>query len=109
MEREDSSHEWSEYGDYYTSDFAGGRHSDQALAGVDTEYGERAQSEGRPGVDIGDRTRGDLEEPPPQRYETGEPRSDVASTGEAARREATPQLGAEGQETSSVRVYKRAK
>jgi hypothetical protein len=38
-----------------------------------------------------------------------EPRSDVASTGEATRTGETLLQGAEGQETSSVRVYKRVK
>ncbi len=109
LEREGSSDEWSGYGDYYTSDFTAERYSDQALAGVDTEYGERADSQNRPGVGMGDREHGDLEQPPPAREETAEPRDDVARTGEAARTGETPLQGAEGQETSSVRVYKRVK
>ncbi len=109
LEREGSSRARSEYGDYYTSDFAGERYTDQGLASVDTEYGERAKSQGRPGVGTGDRTRGDLEQPPSQRDETTEPRSDVASIGEAARTGGTPLHGAEGQETASVRVYKRVR
>lgn len=109
LEREGSSHERSGYGDYYTSDFSGERYSDRALAGVDTQYGERAQSEGRPGVGIGDPEHDDLEQRPLEREETPEPRSDVAGTGEAARTGETPLQGAEGQETSSVRVYKRVK
>ena len=109
LERGDSSRERSGYGDYYTSDFATERYADQELAGVDTEYGERAEPQGRHDVGIGDRTRGDLEQPPSQRDETAEPRSDVASTGEAARTEETPRRDAEEQETSSVRVYKRVK
>jgi uncharacterized protein YjbJ (UPF0337 family) len=109
LEREGSSRERSAYGDYYASDFTGERHSDQALAGVDTEYGERARSEGRSGAGSGDREHGDPEQPPPAREETAEPRDDVARTGEAARTGETPLQGAEGQETSSVRVYKRVK
>jgi hypothetical protein len=109
LEREGSSRARSGYGDYYTSDFAGERYADQGLASVDTEYGERAKSQGRPGVGIGDPTRGDLEQPPFQRDETIEPRNDVASTGEAARTGETPLHGAEGQETASVRVYKRVR
>ncbi len=110
LERGGSSRARSGYADYYTSDFAGERYADQGLASVDTEYGERAKSHGRPGVGTGDRTRGDLEQPPSQRDETTEPRSDVASTGETARTEETPLHGAgEGQETASVRVYKRVR
>jgi len=109
LEREGSSDEWSGYGDYYTSDFTAERYSDQALAGVDTEYGERAQSEERPGVSVGDGEHDDLEQPPLKMEETAEPRSDVAYAGEAARTGETPLQGAEGQETSSVRVYKRVK
>jgi uncharacterized protein YjbJ (UPF0337 family) len=109
LEREGSSRERSAYGDYYASDFTGERHSDQALAGVDTEYGERADSQNRFGVGMGDREHGDPEQPPPAREETAEPRDDVARTGEAARTGETPLQGAEGQETSSVRVYKRVK
>ena len=109
LEREGSSHEGSGYGDYYTSNFTGERYSDQALAGVDTEYGERAQSEGRPNVRTGDQVHGDLEQPRLGGEETAEPRSDVASTGEATRTEGTPELGAQGQETPRVRVYKRVR
>ena len=57
----------------------------------------------------GDRVHGDLEQPPQVREEIAEPRSDVASTGEATRTGETLLQGAEGQETSSVRVYKRVK
>ena len=109
LERPSSLPERGGYGDYYTSDFAGERYADQGVSGVDTEYGERTQSQGSPGVGIGDRTRGDLEQPPPQKDETAGPRSDVASTGEAARTEGTPRHATEGQETESVRVYKRDK
>ncbi len=109
LEREGSSPERSGYVDYYTSDVTGERYSDQALAGVDTEYGERAKSQARPGVGTGDRVHGDLEQPPLGREEAAEPRSDVAGTGEAARTEGTPLHGAEGQETASVRVYKRVR
>ena len=109
LEREGSSRARSGYGDYYTSDFAGERYTDQGLASVDTEYGERAKSQGRPGVGVGDRTLGDLKQPPSQRDETTGPRSDVASIGEAARTGGTPLHGAEGQETASVRVYKRVR
>ena len=109
LEREGSSHQRSGYGDYYTSDFTGERYSDQALAGVDTEYGERADSQNRFGVGRGDRVHDDLEQPPLGREETREPRSDAASSGAAARTEGTPQHGAEEQETPSVRVYKRVK
>jgi hypothetical protein len=109
LEREGSPHQRSGYGDYYTSDFTGERHSDQALVGVDTEYGERADSQDRFGVGRGDRVPGDLEQPPLGREETTEPRSDVASTSEAARTEGIPQHAPEGQETPRVRVYKRVK
>ncbi len=109
LEREGSSPVRSGYGDYYTSDVTGERYSDQALAGVDTEYGERAKSQARPGVGTGDRVHGDLGQPPLGREETAEPRSDVAGTGEVARTEGTPLHGAEGQETASVRVYKRVR
>jgi hypothetical protein len=108
LERPSSSPERSGYGDYYTSDFTEEHYANQAPAGVDTEYGERAESQGRPGVGTGDRAHGDLEQPPPGREETAEPRSDVAGTGEAARTGGTPRSGAQ-QETASVRVYKRVR
>ena len=109
LEREGSSHKRSGYGDYYSSDITRERYSDQAPAGVDTEYGERAQSEERPGVSVGDGEHDDLEQPPLEREETAEPRSEIAGTGEAARTGETPLQGAQGQETPSVRVYKRIK
>jgi uncharacterized protein YjbJ (UPF0337 family) len=109
LEREGTSHQRSGYGDYYTSDFTGEPYSDQALAGVDTEYGERADSQDRFAMGRGDRVPGDLEQPPLGREETAEPRSDVAGAGDAARTEGIPQHGEEGQETPSVRVYKRVK
>ena len=109
LERPSSLPERGRYGDYYTSDFTGERYADQGLAGVDTEYGERAEPQGRAGVGIGDRRRGDLEQPPSRRDETAEPRSDVASTGEATRTEGTPPRDVEEQETTSVRVYKRVR
>jgi hypothetical protein len=109
LERESSSSERSGYGDYYTSDFTGERHSDQALAGVDTNYGERAESQDRTGAGTGDSVHGDLEQPPLGREETAEPRSDVAGTGEATRTGGTPPHDAEEQETASVRVYKRVR
>jgi hypothetical protein len=109
VEREVSSPQRSGYGDYNTSDFAGERYAGQELAGVDTEYGERAEPQTRHDVGIGDSTRGDLEQPPSQRDEAAEPRSDVASTGEAARTGGTARLDAEEQETSNVRVYKRGR
>jgi PRC-barrel domain len=109
LEREGSSYERSGYDTYYTSDVIGERYSDQALAGVDTEYGERADPQNRSGVGRADREHGDLEQPPLRSEEIAEPRSDVANAGEAARTGETPMQGAEGQETSSVRVYKRVK
>jgi PRC-barrel domain len=109
LEREGSSHKWSGYGDYYTSDFISGRHSDQALEGVDTEYGERADSQVRPSAGTGDREHDYLEQPPPDREETTEPRSDVAGTGEAPSTGEIPPHGVEGREASSVRVYKRVR
>ena len=109
LEREERWRTRSGYGEYYTSDFISERHSDHALEGVDTEYGERAQSGGRPGVSIGDRVHDHLERPPLGREETAEPRSDVAGTGEAASTGQMPPHGVEGQEASSVRVYKRAR
>ena len=109
LEREGTSHQRSGYGDYYTSDFTGERYSDQALAGVDTEYGERAESRDPPGVGTGDRVHGYLEQPRLGREETAEPRSDVAGAGEAARSGETPVQGTGDQEASSVRVYKRVK
>jgi hypothetical protein len=109
LERPSSLPERGRYGDYYTSDFTGERYADQGSAGVDTEYGERAEPQGHPGVGIGDRTRGDLEQSPSQRDETAEPRSDVASTGEAARTEGAPRHDAAEQETASVRVHKRVR
>jgi hypothetical protein len=109
LERVDSSRERSGYGNYYASDVIGERYPDQALAGVDTEYGERADPQNRSGVGRADRVHGDLEQPPLRREETAEPRSDVANAGEAARTGETPPQGTEGQETSSVRVYKRVK
>jgi PRC-barrel domain len=107
LERASSLPERGRYDDYYTSDLTGDHYADESLAGVDTEYGERAHSQGHPGVGIGDHTRGDLEQPSSQEDETAEPRSDVASTGEAARAEGTPPHDAEDQETASVRVHKR--
>jgi hypothetical protein len=109
LEREGSSHERSAYGDYYTSDSTGERYSDQALSGVDTEYGERAKAEEHPSVNIGDREHDDQERLSLGREGTAEPRRDVAGTGEAVRTGEAPLQGAEGQETSSVRVYKRVK
>jgi len=109
LEREGPSSERSAYGDYYTSGFTGERHSDQALAGVDTEYGERAESQDRPAVGTGDRVHGNLEQPLLGREETAQPRSDVAGAGEAARTGETPVQGTEDKEASSVRVYKRVK
>jgi hypothetical protein len=107
LERASSLPERGRYDDYYTSDLTGDRYADESLAGVDTEYGERAHSQGHPGVGIGDRTRGDLEQSPSQGDDTAEPRSDVASTGEATRMEGTLPHDAEEQETASVRVHKR--
>jgi uncharacterized protein YjbJ (UPF0337 family) len=111
LERPSSSPERSGYVDYYTSgSFTEEHYADQALAGVDTEYGERAESEDRPSVGTEDRMHGDLEQPPPGREETAEPRSsDVAGTGEAARTGGTSRRGAQEQETASVRVYKRVR
>ncbi len=109
LEREGSSHERGGYGDYYASNFISEPHSDQALSGVDTEYGERAQSEGHPRINIGDREHDDQEQFSLGREEPAEPRRDVAGTGEAVGTGEAPLQGAEGQETSSVRVYKRVK
>jgi uncharacterized protein YjbJ (UPF0337 family) len=109
LEREGSSRERSAYGDYYASDFTGERHSDQALAGVDTEYGERARSEGRSGAGSGDREHHDLERPPLGGEETAKPRSDVGGTSEAARTGEMPPQGAGEREIPSVRVYKRVR
>ncbi len=107
LERQGSSPERSGYGDYYPSSFIGEHHEDQALAGVDTEYGERAEPQGRPGVGTGDRTRGDLGELSSQRGGTAPPGSDFAGTGEAARTGGSPQRGVEERERARVRVYKR--
>jgi hypothetical protein len=107
LERPGSSLERSGYSDYYSSGFVGERHEDEALAGVDTEYGERTEPQGRPGVGTGDRARDDLGELPSQRGETAGRRSDLAGTGEAARTGGSPQSGAEEREGASVRVYKR--
>lgn len=109
LERSGSSPQRGGYGDYYPSDSTGERYADQALAGVDTEYGERAESQDRPRADTGDRVHSDLEQSPFGREETAEPRSDVAGTEEAARMGGTPRRGAQEQETASVRVYKRVR
>ena len=109
LEHEGSSPERSGYVDYYTSDFTGERYPDQTLAGVDTEYGERAESQNRPGVGTGDRVHGDLGQPPLGTEETAGPRNDLAGTGQAARTEGAPRHDAEAQETASVRVHKRGR
>jgi hypothetical protein len=109
LEREGSSPERSGYVDYYTSDFTGERYSDQTLAGVDTEYGERAESQDRPSVGTGDRVHGDLGQPPLGTEETAGPRNDLAGTGQAARTEGAPRHDSEAQETASVRVHKRGR
>ena len=109
LEREGSSPERSGYVDYYTSDFTGERYSNQALAGVDTEYGERTGSQDRPGMGTGHRVHGDLEQPPLGTEETTGPRNDLAGTGQAARTEGAPRHDAEAQETASVRVHKRGR
>jgi PRC-barrel domain len=107
VEHPGSSPERGGYGDYYPSGFTGEHHEDQALGGVDTEYGERTEPQGRRSVGTGDRTGGDLGELPSRRAETAGPRSDLAGTGEAARTGGSPQRGAEEREGTSVRVYKR--
>jgi uncharacterized protein YjbJ (UPF0337 family) len=104
LEREEPSHERGEYGDYYASDFVGERYSDQALTGVDTEYGERADPRNRLGVGRGDREHGDLEQPLSR-----EPRGDVTGASEEARTGETPLQGAGERETPSVRVHKRVR
>jgi PRC-barrel domain protein len=109
LEREGSVRERGGYSDYYASDFGSERYSDQALAGVDTEYGERADPQNRLGVSRGDRVHDHPERPPLGREETAEPRNDVAGAGEAARTGGTPLQGAGEQETASVRVHKRVR
>jgi hypothetical protein len=107
LERPGSSSERRGYDDYYPSDFIEERHEDRASADVDTEYGERTEPQGRPGVGTGGLTHGDLGDVPSQRVESAGPRSDLAGTGEAARTGGSPQRSAEEREGASVRVYKR--
>ena len=45
LERASSLPERGRYDDYYTSVLTGDRYADESLAGVDTEYGERAHSQ----------------------------------------------------------------
>jgi hypothetical protein len=107
LERPSSSSERGAYGGYYTSNFTGDRYANQALAGVDTEYGERVKPQGHPGVGSRDHTRGDLGGLPPRREETAEPSSDPANTGEPVRAEGASEAGADEHDTRGVRVYKR--
>jgi uncharacterized protein YjbJ (UPF0337 family) len=109
LEREGSARERGGYGDYYASDFISERYSDQALAGVDTEYGERADPQDRLAVSREDRVQDDPERPPWGGEETEKPKSDAAGAGDAARPGGTPTHGAEGQGTASVRVHKRVR
>ena len=107
LERPSSSSERGGYGGYYTSSFTGDRYANEALAGVDTEYGERVKPQGHPGVGSRDHTRGDLGGLPPRREETSEPSSDPANTGGPARTGGASEAGADEHDTRGVRVYKR--